>query len=116
MNATQEEVVPESSNNEEFEKIQSKINSAAPPPPGCLPNSIKKDFKEALDSADKVHLKESDFITESSSNRLELNQEKIETIREVVSKFTLTPPIWAKDVDDEKLKEMLNNIKNKRPL
>ena len=116
MNVNQEERNPENSDNEDFEKIQNKINSAAPPPLGCLPNSIKKDFKEALDAADKVHLKDSDFVAESGSNRLELNPEKIETIREVASKFTLTPPTWAKDIDDEKLKEMLNNIKSKRTL
>ncbi|KAE9552110.1 hypothetical protein FO519_004690 [Halicephalobus sp. NKZ332] len=115
MNPNVEETNPGNSE-EDFERIQNRINSAGPPPAGAVAHSIKKDFKEALDAAEKVHLKDSDFVTRPGSNGLDLNPQQIETIRDVASKFTLTPPTWAKDIDDEKLKEMLNNIKAKRTL
>lgn len=47
-----------------------------------------------------------------SRSKIELDDAKIDEIKEAVSKISLPPPAWAKDIDDEKLKQMLQNIKS----
>lgn len=48
----------------------------------------------------------------ASRSKIDLDDAKIDEIKEAVSKISLPPPSWAKDIDDEKLKQILQNIKS----
>ena len=69
-----------------------------------------------MSKAKEVHLKDSDLTNflPSSSSKIELDDAKINEIKEAVSKISLPPPTWAQDIDDEKLKQLLQKIKAKK--
>uniref|UniRef100_A0A7E4VRP7 HP domain-containing protein n=1 Tax=Panagrellus redivivus TaxID=6233 RepID=A0A7E4VRP7_PANRE len=97
-----------------FDRLQARINASTVPAEGSLPSSVRTDFEDALKSAESVHLSDADFgLTPSKHNSIDLSPDKIDAIRKAASQIKLPPPAWAKDVDDEKLAELLSKLKRK---
>uniref|UniRef100_A0A914Z4X6 Uncharacterized protein n=1 Tax=Panagrolaimus superbus TaxID=310955 RepID=A0A914Z4X6_9BILA len=99
---------------DEFNVFEEKIKTASAPLPGTLPSTIQMEVEELKLNANQVHLKDTELMASvpSSRSKIELDDAKIDEIKVAVSKISLPPPPWAKDVDDEKLKQMLQNIKS----
>uniref|UniRef100_A0AC35G8Q4 Uncharacterized protein n=1 Tax=Panagrolaimus sp. PS1159 TaxID=55785 RepID=A0AC35G8Q4_9BILA len=109
-----EDEVQSNSTDQEFKAFEEKIKTASAPPPGMLPSTLQKEVEELKLNAKKIHLKDADLMVNvpASRSKIDLDDAKIDEIKEAVSKISLPPPSWAKDIDDEKLKQILQNIKS----
>ncbi|CAD5223958.1 unnamed protein product [Bursaphelenchus okinawaensis] len=92
--------IPQSSSADNLEGSLRKLDFVGAP--------IQKEFQKALEQAEAVHLKDSDFKVNSKSKDFHLSEEKVDEIKNVMSNFTLPPlPNWKDQEIDAKLLELI---------
>ncbi|CAD5231422.1 unnamed protein product [Bursaphelenchus xylophilus] len=75
---------------------------------GFVGAPVQKEFQKAIEQAEEVHLKDSDFKIEKKSQDIDLTAEKVDQIKNAMSNFTLPPPPNWNNLDiDSKLLNLL---------
>uniref|UniRef100_A0A915B5T0 Male-enhanced antigen 1 n=1 Tax=Parascaris univalens TaxID=6257 RepID=A0A915B5T0_PARUN len=76
-----------------------------------VPAAIQRAFDQALSEASSVHMSDSELVIEHRPQPINLDQEKIEYIKNAMSSFTLPTPSWAIGMQgDDELRRMLERI------
>uniref|UniRef100_A0A0M3I071 Reverse transcriptase domain-containing protein n=1 Tax=Ascaris lumbricoides TaxID=6252 RepID=A0A0M3I071_ASCLU len=80
-----------------------------------LPPTIQRSFEQALNEASSVHMTDSELTIEHRPQPINLDQEKIECIKNAMSSFTLPAPSWATGIQtDDELRRILERIATKK--